>query len=122
MSTGSLGGGEGWAAGQRVECNAAHVSAEEVLAAIVRRHGGGTQRLVAFRWAVEHLKAKGWTWDGDAGIQPPPPKSPSSIHPWPHPRDRGTPAYPCEYCGQTDKGNTLRNGWHRCNGCGGPGQ
>ena len=36
------------------------------------------------------------------------------------PKHRGTPERPCEYCGQTTKGNTLHESWYRCNGCGEP--
>lgn len=35
---------------------------------------------------------------------------------------RGTTEHPCEGCQQTTRGNTLRNGWYRCNACGYPGQ
>jgi hypothetical protein len=33
---------------------------------------------------------------------------------------RGTASHPCEGCGNTTKGSTLDNGWHRCNSCGYP--
>jgi hypothetical protein len=39
-----------------------------------------------------------------------------------HPYFRGTASYPCEECGQTDKGATLLDGWYRCNVCGYPSQ
>lgn len=52
----------GYKAGQRVECDAARVSAEQVLAAIVERHDGGSQRLKAYQWALTHLEGKGWHW------------------------------------------------------------
>lgn len=35
---------------------------------------------------------------------------------------RGTPAHPCEYCGQTEAGSTEDRGWFRCNRCGEPSQ
>lgn len=36
------------------------------------------------------------------------------------PAQRGTPAFPCEDCGQTEHGNCLDDGWYRCARCGYP--
>ena len=35
----------------------------------------------------------------------------------PHGSQRGSPEHPCEGCKQTTKGNTLSEGWFRCNAC-----
>ena len=40
--------------------------------------------------------------------------------PEPGPEHRGTSARPCEYCGGTEKGSALSEGWYRCNACGEP--
>lgn len=36
------------------------------------------------------------------------------------PAKRGTVSHPCEGCGQVVDGNTLCEGWYRCNQCGYP--
>lgn len=50
----------------------------------------------------------------------PTPTSEADEVPPPKPSQRGTRANPCSYCGNTSTGNTLNDGWYRCNTCGGP--
>ena len=38
------------------------------------------------------------------------------------PSRRGSPGFPCESCGGESEGNTLVDGWFRCNACGYPGK